>query len=133
MSTFALKRSVEFGHRIAGTERFESWAQRTGYHSRDLGVDQGITTTEGEIWAVQNKGCASAAAVPLPEMSNLVLAVRALPNVKRLLRVTSGPGLTANAETRLIAARGTGTTVTSEAIVEALGAKTIVFFVPSVG
>jgi predicted helicase len=201
VSTYALKRSVDFGNEIDTIERFEPYAIRVGISHRDLGVDQIITTINGEIWAVQNKGRASAdGSVKLEEMSNFVLAAKAVPGVKRLLLVTSGRGLTANAaqinresdsrvvvlnlewlekattypktlkdlrknsgeaveilppyvlrddqltavhnisrqlrkhaETQFIAACGSGKTVTSHAIATALGAKNIVFFVPSLG
>jgi excisionase family DNA binding protein len=65
VSDYALRRSVDFGHEIATLERFEVWARRHGMRDRDLGVDRIITTHQGDLWAVQNKGYAASAPVSL--------------------------------------------------------------------
>lgn len=201
VSDYALRRSVDFGHEIATIERFEAWAHRHGeVKARDLGVDRIITTHDGELWAIQNKGYAEGATVSHEDMSKFILAAKTIPGVTRLLLVTSGVGLTANAakinresdsrvvvlnrqwleaatvypatfkelrdilldpalipepfilrpdqheaihnvtrglrnnpEVQCIMACGTGKTVLSEAIAKSLGAKVVVFFVPSLG
>lgn len=201
VSDFALQRSTDFGHEIASIERFETWSHRNGeVKARDLGVDRIVTTTDGELWAVQNKGYAAGTAVSHEDMSKFILAAKTIPNITRLLLVTSGPGLTGNAakinresdsrvivlnrqwleeateypptykelrahlsdpalipdpfilrddqeqavhnitslmrttpDVQCIMACGTGKTVLSEAIASAVGAKLIVFFVPSLG
>ena len=201
VSDYALRRSVDFGHEIATIERFETWAHRNGeVKARDLGVDRIITTHNGELWAVQNKGYAAGSTVSHEDMSKFILAAKTIVGVTRLLLITSGPGLTANAakinresdsrvvvlsrqwleaaaeypttykelrellldpaqipepfilrpdqhdavhnvtrhlqnspEVQCIMACGTGKTVLSEAIAKAVGAKVIVFFVPSLG
>ena len=200
VSDYALRRSVDFGHEIATIERFEVWARRHGMRDRDLGVDRIVTTHSGELWAVQNKGYAASASVSLGDMNNFIVAAMGVPGVKKLLLVTSGRGLNANAatanrkadtnvitldrrwlaeattypstyrelcdsvydadqiekpfvlrddqetavyrvtralrsspEVQVHAACGTGKTVLSEALAQALGARLIVFFVPSLG
>jgi predicted helicase len=201
VSDWALMHSSDFGHEIASIERFPDWAKRVGrIKDRDLGVDAIVTTVDGELWAVQNKGYAATNIVSYSDFSNFVLASKALPDIKRLILVTSGPGITGNAskinrdagtnvivlnrnwladaceypsdfsalvravrsdielrqpytlrddqekavhnvvkalrtnqETQVWAACGTGKTVLSEALARALGAKLIIFLVPSLG
>jgi predicted helicase len=201
VSDWALTHSTAYGSEIATIERFEIWAKRNGdMKARDLGIDRIVTTVDGEVWAVQNKGYDAKKNADLGDVSKFVLAAQGIPSVTRMLLVTSGPGLTANAakalrradsrvvvhnrrwleeaceyptsysalldktskafevekpfilrpdqelakakvlralrstpETQLIMACGTGKTVMSEAIANGLGAKVIVFFVPSIG
>lgn len=98
VSDWGLRHSVDFGADISSIERYETWAHRNGLlGARDLGVDRIVTTHTGELWAVQNKGYAADATVPLPELTNFIVAAKTIPGVTRRILVTSGRGLTGNA------------------------------------
>lgn len=98
ISDYALRRSPEFGHEIASIERYERWAARTGQALvEDTGVDRVITTTGGELWAVQNKGYAQGRHVDHSDMSRFMLTAMSVGKFSRYILVTSGPGLTKKA------------------------------------
>lgn len=99
LSDWALTHSPSFAPHVAKIEPWPVFAARTGLDRTDLGVDRVITTTAGEVWAVQNKGYAAATTVDHGALSRFALAAATgIPGgAARLILVTSGPGLGRNA------------------------------------
>lgn len=97
VSDYALRQSAEYGPHIKTIETYGQWASRNGRSMQDVGVDRVITTVTGDLWTVQNKGYAIDRRVGLTDFTNFVVASDTIPNVKRRLLVTSGPGLGKNA------------------------------------
>ncbi len=97
VSDYALRNSMEHRADIATIERWEVWAKRThpewtAQSRQDNGVDRIITTHDGKIWAVQNKGYQRGSSARHGDVTNFKLQAD-LAKADLLIWVTSGDGL----------------------------------------